>query len=344
MIKHPTNKPIAFTGNITTKESLPYPIVLYPGFYGGFFGFKVDTHSEILFCSCAKEAIENYITFRLLGKHGSNIEQKRNFILDAMYFPLSVVEELISLQLPQDKSIINYLHFENKICHECNRVLPTYRYCHEMYGSKFKQNYGWYINKQAFEWGIEPISNRVLDECCPIDILEEFKRTPQVESKPPNKRDKFYTKQRYQLFLQDQKHKYRDKQWRHIWRIIENEVRDKFGHKRVGEAWTSETILYYLVRSLFPTKEILRHYRPRFLCNLELDIYIPDLRIGIEYQGYQHYYPVKHWGGEARLKELQARDRRKCILCEKEGVRLIHFRYDEELSETMVKEKLKEVI
>jgi len=33
-------KEIAFRDNTVAKEQLPLPIVLYPGFYGTFFGFK----------------------------------------------------------------------------------------------------------------------------------------------------------------------------------------------------------------------------------------------------------------------------------------------------------------
>jgi len=33
----------------------------------------------------------------------------------------------------------------------------------------------------------------------------------------------------------------------------------------------------------------LRHYRPDFLQGLELDIFIDELKIGMEYQGIQHF-------------------------------------------------------
>ena len=66
------------------------------------------------------------------------------------------------------------------------------------------------------------------------------------------------------------------KHHRKISNVIENEVRMKFGHKKVGEAWTSETILYYIVKKLFPQYTVHRHYRPSFLDGLELDIYIEE--------------------------------------------------------------------
>ena len=63
--------------------------------------------------------------------------------------------------------------------------------------------------------------------------------------------------------------------------------------------------------------DIIKHHHHYFLRGLELDIYIKDLRVGIEYQGLQHYKPVKHWGGEGALKELKIRDRKKKIYVKK---------------------------
>lgn len=75
---------------------------------------------------------------------------------------------------------------------------------------------------------------------------------------------------------------------------VENEVRQAFGHYEKGNRWTSETILYQLVESNFPDFTIKRHHRPDFLDGLELDIYIAEAKVGIEYQGIQHYEPIDH--------------------------------------------------
>jgi len=130
------------------------------------------------------------------------------------------------------------------------------------------------------------------------------------------------------------------KQNRRVWNVIENEVRQKFGHKNIGEAWTSETILYYIIKKLYPKFEILRHYRPKFLERLEIDIFIKDLNIAIEYQGIQHYKPIKHWGGEDALEKLKKRDAKKKNLCEQNNVKLIYFEYNENLSDDYVYKKM----
>ena len=330
-------KDIAFKDNtIAEEEKLPFSVVLYPGFYGAFFGFKKNKNdSQIFFCSCAKEAIKNYLKIRLSKQIPENSNPNRMFVLDSMEFPLEIVELLRSKKnIPKNEEIINYLNFKNKICHECNKIIPSYRYCHKMYGGAFKQNYGWHIQKQGYEWGVS-LSN-INFNLCPQEILDLLKIEPQE-----------YFKLRQELVDNEWQKAYElekeyGKQQRKIWNVIENEVREKFGHKKIGEAWTSETILYYIVETLFPEYTVLRHYRPDFLEGLELDIFIKELNIGIEYQGIQHYKPVKHWGGKEALKKVQERDKKKKQICERLGVNLIYFKHNEELSNDFVFNRINE--
>lgn len=326
--------PIAFHDDIVVEENgLPYPIVCYPGFYGAFFGFKKNNDSPITFCSCAFGPIENYIRFREKSKNTySSIE--KNFILSSSEFPKSFVKDLIDKGEKSDKKIINKISFKDKLCHECNGKTPTYRYCHEMYGGVFAQAYGWYVKKQAYEFGVKYPFLNYLPEICPEDVLAL------IQYKQPNNGTgivdlAWAKKESDQTVVKEIR-----QQNRLIRNLIENEVRHKFGHKNIGEAWTSETILYYIVKTLMIDKIVFRHYRPSWLDGLELDIYIKEENIGIEYQGQQHYKPVRHWGGEEGLKNVRLRDQRKKELCKKYGIKLIYFSYDEPLSEEFVKTKL----
>lgn len=331
-------KEISFKENTTSIEGLPFPIVLYPGFYGSFFAFKEKDNSEPHFCSCAFEAIENYLKLRSIEPRILNSNPARMFIFDSMTFPSSVVKSLMDHNKKSTKPI-NLLNFKDKLCHECNKSIPYYRYCHEMYGGSFKQNLGWYINKQAYEWGVQPISNLSLPESCPEEINLILSNEELIKLK-----DK-----RLQLIMSDNLiqasivankiNKFRRK----LWNIIENEVRRKFGQKKIGEAWTSETILYYIVRKLFPEYTIYRHYRPKFLKGLELDIYIEEIKVGIEYQGIQHYKPIKHWGGQEALTKLQERDSLKKELCKNNHISLIYFEYYEGLSDPIILEKINSI-
>lgn len=65
---------------------------------------------------------------------------------------------------------------------------------------------------------------------------------------------------------------------------------------------------------------------------LWFDFYIPSLETYIEYNGVQHYVPVKFFGGEDQLMVQQYNDSLKRDFCEKEGKNLLVIRYDEDIS------------
>ena len=59
----------------------------------------------------------------------------------------------------------------------------------------------------------------------------------------------------------------------------------------------SETELYYRIADIFHENEVLHHGSPTCLGRQHLDIYFPELNIGVEYQGAQHYIAVDFFGG-----------------------------------------------
>lgn len=73
-----------------------------------------------------------------------------------------------------------------------------------------------------------------------------------------------------------------------------------------------------------------------------MDIYIPDLQLGFEYQGIQHFKSVKHWGGEKQLAKQKEHDERKLRLCREIGVNLICINYDEPLNMEYIRAKINE--
>ena len=60
---------------------------------------------------------------------------------------------------------------------------------------------------------------------------------------------------------------------------------------------------------------------------LPFDIYVPEFHTCIEFDGYQHYIPVKKWGGEEALKEVQYRDNIKTVYCKENDINLIRIPY-----------------
>ena len=129
-------------------------------------------------------------------------------------------------------------------------------------------------------------------------------------------------------------------------REMSNEVRAELGVPRFGEGWKNETFLFKIIYELFETVgvEVIHHYRPSFLKGQELDIYFEHdgKRIGIEYQGLQHFEPVDYFGGELTFAATVERDERKKRICIENTVTLIYVNYDETISQDFVLRRLKE--
>ena len=58
---------------------------------------------------------------------------------------------------------------------------------------------------------------------------------------------------------------------------------------------------------------------------MQLDIWIPELSLGIEYQGFQHYESVPFWGGDEAFEKQQNRDAEKRDACSEHGITLIEI-------------------
>ncbi|OYW82526.1 MAG: hypothetical protein B7Z20_13870 [Sphingobium sp. 32-64-5] len=109
-------------------------------------------------------------------------------------------------------------------------------------------------------------------------------------------------------------------------RDAENTWREEGGIPRVGEGWVSETTLFYQIKAVFADVEVIQHASPQWLGRQHLDIFIPALRIGVEYQGSQHDMPVAFFGGEEAFAANQKRDKTKKAKCTRHGVRLVYVR------------------
>lgn len=59
-----------------------------------------------------------------------------------------------------------------------------------------------------------------------------------------------------------------------------------------------------------------------------LDFYLPDYNLAIEYNGKQHYTPVKYFGGELRYEKQLERDNYIKKYCKSENIKLLEIRYD----------------
>ena len=97
--------------------------------------------------------------------------------------------------------------------------------------------------------------------------------------------------------------------------------------------------LFEILKNIYPDSTIhfdFRHPDLRFSESgypMELDIWIPELKLGIEYQGEFHF--MTHWGYRGmddipqnkKLTTVQARDEEKRRACEKKGITLLEVDY-----------------
>ncbi len=73
--------------------------------------------------------------------------------------------------------------------------------------------------------------------------------------------------------------------------------------------------------------------------NLRFDFYLPIYNICIEYNGIQHYKPVKYFGGSKNLEYNNKRDLIKKEYCKTNNIFLYVIKYDENISDMMNKLK-----
>ena len=127
-------------------------------------------------------------------------------------------------------------------------------------------------------------------------------------------------------------------------REAENVIRDRLGIPRIGEGWVSEMELLHIVRGIFTSEKVEHQASPAWLGRQRFDIFIPGLRLAIEYQGQQHYDPIAFFGGSEGLAKTRERDKRKALLSKENRVTLVYFRYDEQISLEVVKKRLEDAL
>lgn len=342
--------PIA-TASPMARENLPAPLVYYPGRGGAFFAFASGRDEMPALCACAEGAVHNLI--RLAGQTGGEGPARLNPD-DYALFPDVLVHAILGRPDP-----VAALRFRPGLCHRCNLVPPTLRYCHEAEGQRFVQTYGWYINQTYLRLGIHPSGEQYLPDVCPPEFHDALNRIAATKALGRAMRAQLAALMngaRRAIPRKEQSHwpnvtkaeaapleeldgqLYRPRH--ELGNAVQNMTRSEFGVRAIGDGWVSETQLYRLVCQLCPGEEVLRHHRPDWLEGLELDLYLPGRRLAIEYQGQQHFHPIKAWGGEAALRELQARDARKADLCLALGIRLVPIDYTEPLTAEHVRVRI----
>jgi len=111
----------------------------------------------------------------------------------------------------------------------------------------------------------------------------------------------------------------------------------------VGEkeqCWEHEKQMIKVVQELYPQNKIEKHNRT-VLDGLEIDCYIPELKLGFEYNGLQHYEHVEYFHKTKEDFEAQKdRDVEKLKRAEEKGIKIITIRYDEAVTKEVIEAKL----
>lgn len=93
------------------------------------------------------------------------------------------------------------------------------------------------------------------------------------------------------------------------------------------------------IKALIPGEEIIFEHPVGE--RLRLDIYIPRYQLAFEYHGRQHFFFSNHFH-ESRADYLNGveRDNRKMELCKEQGIALVVFRFNDELTEEAVFQRI----
>lgn len=75
----------------------------------------------------------------------------------------------------------------------------------------------------------------------------------------------------------------------------------------------------------------------KFILPLPFDFYLHEENICIEYDGLQHYKPIKFYGGEKGFKKRQQYDKIKNEYCESKNIILLRIKYNEKIENKLKK-------
>lgn len=318
----------------------------YPQIWSWGIVWKCEICGDYFMCECFKKHI-NKLLFRLKKEQERHHKNSGAFSIFAHNFPAEYINYLfgfniakmtyhlnqpifvflyevkeINTQMFDFFSKLKEIKYLKQICHLCKKSMSDHYFCGDIYGSKFKQRYGAYIYRQLSSYGLTGVYKD--EELIPLRIKKKYFNNISIPEFGHT--DEF------------------GKAMRNLEKSLENNIRKKLNYPLIGEYWVQETILYKTIKEIFPKYNVKHHYFAEWLGGQELDIFIEELNIGIEYQGKQHFEAIDFFGGEIGLKATKERDKRKLQICKRRNVKIIYFRYDEKLKKELIRLRLIESI
>ena len=93
----------------------------------------------------------------------------------------------------------------------------------------------------------------------------------------------------------------------------------------IGESKLKELLENNFKKVLYQVKSSTIGFE--WLGRQSLDFYVPEINTAIEYQGEQHFIPIKHWGNEKKFNYTRSLDIEKYHKAKNNGVKLLYFKY-----------------
>jgi very-short-patch-repair endonuclease len=122
--------------------------------------------------------------------------------------------------------------------------------------------------------------------------------------------------------------------------------------KKLGLYWVKDhrrkmskgqTVLTSVAKKLLPGQKIVNEYH--IGDRLKLDVYCPSYKLALEFHGIQHFkYSPLFFDSKDEFIEAQKRDDKKAVLCAEQGIVLVVFRYNDNISEENVYARILDAI
>lgn len=113
----------------------------------------------------------------------------------------------------------------------------------------------------------------------------------------------------------------------HVWTTTPHHLLDGYGCPKCKSSIGEKTICDILQELNIDYIEQYRFDNCRDKRPLPFDFYLPNYNTCIEYQGGQHYFPVKYFGGQNKFEEQQKKDEIKRDYCKNNNINLIEIPY-----------------
>ena len=100
-----------------------------------------------------------------------------------------------------------------------------------------------------------------------------------------------------------------------------------------------QTALTNIMKKLLPSEKIVNEFYIED--KLRLDVYCPSYKLAAEYHGRQHFfYTAKFFDSKYDFEQAVERDKKKIQICKEKGIALVVFRYNDQLTEESVFDRM----